>query len=51
MKYHKTTTNELVTTFKRGDIMSSVKAAKKIKLDRSCWNKNPSKRTPPVFVS
>jgi hypothetical protein len=51
MKKHKTTTPDTVTTFRHGTIIGTVKAALKIKHDRSAWQRNPSKKNPPVLPS
>ncbi len=49
MQTHKTTTPDTVKTFRHGEVMASVKAARKIKADRNPWRRNMAKKTPPIL--
>lgn len=48
MKRHKTRTTESLPTFRRGQVMSTVAACRKIKADFSAFRRNSAKKTAPI---
>ena len=49
-KHYKTTKNHDVPIIKKGDVVDTVKAARRIKTGPSVWKSNPANRKPPTFV-